>query len=264
MGKSDSLRVSDVRAAFRLIGDCRDLGSDPALWHQRMLEGLCDLFGVVQSSGGEAWWPRPGPLLQPVSAYSASLDPVAQEAHSAYHRDLGPIGDPVFCAIDSLRGKLVTRTRRELVSDADWYRSAAYDPYRKMGRIDHTLISVLQRTDQGATSVIALNRRLGERNFSAREVRLAKLFHAELGRLIGGPLASATDPTTKSLSPRLRQTLACLLEGDSEKQVAARLRLSRTTVHQYVTTLYRRFGVRSRAQLLAHAMKRRLLAESRP
>jgi DNA-binding NarL/FixJ family response regulator len=44
------------------------------------------------------------------------------------------------------------------------------------------------------------------------------------------------------------QTLACLLEGDSEKQVAARLGLSPATAHEYVTALYRHFGVQSRAQ----------------
>jgi DNA-binding NarL/FixJ family response regulator len=75
--------------------------------------------------------------------------------------------------------------------------------------------------------------------------------------LVGRALASANDPSPDSLAPRLRQTLACLLEGDSEKQIAARLRLSHATVHQYVTTLYRRFGVQSRGQLLSYVMKRK-------
>jgi len=60
----------------------------------------------------------------------------------------------------------------------------------------------------------------------------------------------------ESLSPRLRQTLAHLLEGDSEKEVAAQLGLSVPTTHQYVTTLYRHFGVRSRSQLIAHLLQR--------
>jgi DNA-binding CsgD family transcriptional regulator len=47
-----------------------------------------------------------------------------------------------------------------------------------------------------------------------------------------------------------------LLEGDSEKQHASRLGLSEATTHQYVTALYRHFGVQSRAQLMAHAIKR--------
>jgi len=59
---------------------------------------------------------------------------------------------------------------------------------------------------------------------------------------------------TSQLSPRLRQTLDGLLDGASEKEVAARLGVSSATVHQYVTSLYRRFGVRSRAALLASAL----------
>ena len=70
MTKSDSLRFRDVRALFRLIGECRDLGNEPRLWHRRMLEGLALLFGVVQATGGEALWERPGRHLRPVSAYS--------------------------------------------------------------------------------------------------------------------------------------------------------------------------------------------------
>jgi DNA-binding NarL/FixJ family response regulator len=104
--------------------------------------------------------------------------------------------------------------------------------------------------------VITVLRALGERDFSPRERRLLNFFHAELGPLIGGALVSATEPSPVKLSPRLRQTLAYLLEGDSEKQVADHLGLSHDTTHEYVTALYRHFGVKSRAQLMAHAIKR--------
>src|SRR5438445_163542 len=56
---------------------------------------------------------------------------------------------------------------------------------------------------------------------------------------------------THALSPRLSQTLQRLLSGESEKQIAAQLGLSRHTVHVYVKTLYRRFDVTSRPELLA-------------
>jgi DNA-binding NarL/FixJ family response regulator len=120
---------------------------------------------------------------------------------------------------------------------------------------------VCQVTAQGAASLIALIRQPGERDFSPRERALASLFHAELGRLIGRALVSGIEPGLGSLPPRLRQTLNCLLEGDSEKQVAARLGLSVSTVHQYVTMLYKRLGVRSRAELLAHVFRRRAAFE---
>ena len=109
----------------------------------------------------------------------------------------------------------------------------------------------------GGLSCLALGRARGDRDFSSRERRLMNFFHAELGALIGRSLVSACEPGPDGLSPRLRQTLACLLEGDSEKQVAARLRLSVPTIHQYVGALYRHFGVGSRGQLLAHFIQGR-------
>jgi DNA-binding CsgD family transcriptional regulator len=64
----------------------------------------------------------------------------------------------------------------------------------------------------------------------------------------GHPLLPAPLPT---LSPRMKQTLQRLLAGDSEKQIAARLGLSRHTVHVYVKALYKGFAVSSRGELLA-------------
>jgi DNA-binding CsgD family transcriptional regulator len=256
MSKADSLRLRDVRSVYRLIGECHDLGRNVALWHRRMLEGLSRLFEVIQAAGGEAWWDRPSHAVEPISVYSVSEEPGPDEVLRAYHRDGGPGNDPIFHAIQKLPDKLVTRTRRQLVPDIVWYRSASWGQYRRAAGIDHSLVSVFRISDDGATSVIALNREFGDRDFSPREQRLLNFFHAEIGRLIRGPLASDTEPGFDQLAPRLRQTLACLLDGNSEKQVAVRLGLSPATVHQYVTALYRRFGVRSRAQLLAYVLKR--------
>lgn len=53
------------------------------------------------------------------------------------------------------------------------------------------------------------------------------------------------------LSRREAQTLERLCRGESEKQVAEALAISRHTVHTYVKALYRRFDVTSRSELLA-------------
>jgi DNA-binding CsgD family transcriptional regulator len=66
--------------------------------------------------------------------------------------------------------------------------------------------------------------------------------HGRSGRLL---------PAGPDLAPRLRQTLDRLLAGDSEKQIASHLRLSKNTVHVYVKALYRRYEVCSRGELLA-------------
>jgi DNA-binding CsgD family transcriptional regulator len=256
MSPSGALRVQDVRDAHRLIGECREVGADPALWHRHMLEGFSRLLGVTQASGGEGRWARPAGGAQVVSAYEVSGDPTARAYLLAYQRANGAARDPIFAALAKLPGSQITRTRRQLVPDAAWYRSPSFDEYRRPARIDHELTSIYQVSVDGAISCISFNRAVGDRDFSTREQLLIEFFHAELGRLIGGVLVSATEPGLEGLSPRLHQTLACLLEGDSEKQVAARLGVSAPTVHQYATGLYRYFRVGSRAQLLAHAMRR--------
>lgn len=254
--KADLLRVQDVRDAYRLVGECRDLGSEPALWQPRMLEGLRRLIGAAAATGGEGQWPRPRGALEVISAFDSGLDWRTRERYLAYHRELGPAGDPFFRALQHVSGRLVTYARRQLVSKTAWYRSVCWNEYYRPARIDEQLTSVHQTSDAGAISAIAVIRASGEREFSRREQQLLNFFHGELGLLVGRSLVSRLEPSPEKLSLRLRQTLACLLEGDSEKQVAARLGLSHATTHQYVTALYRRFGVQSRAQLLAHVMKR--------
>ncbi|MGH7277249.1 MAG: helix-turn-helix transcriptional regulator [Candidatus Rokuibacteriota bacterium] len=221
-----------------------------------MFEGLCWLIGAVRAVGGEGRWVRPHRPVEPLSVFDSGLPRPNRERLLAYVRDHGPAADPMWQALQRVPDPLVTRTRRQLVSDTEWYRSVVFNEYLRPIGIGHRLKSVCQVSDGGAISVIDVQRALGEQDFSPREQRLLDVFHGELGRLIGHSLVSVTEPSVEELSPRLRQTLACLLEGDSEKQVAARLGLSHATTHQYVTALYRRFGVRSRAQLLAHALKR--------
>lgn len=57
------------------------------------------------------------------------------------------------------------------------------------------------------------------------------------------------------LSAREQEVLQGLLEGLSEKQVAARLGLAPDTVHTYVRRLYEKLKVNSRAELLSRAAK---------
>lgn len=65
------------------------------------------------------------------------------------------------------------------------------------------------------------------------------------------PIAPAESASLPNLSPRMRQTLQRLLAGDSEKQIAHHLGLSRHTVHVYVKALYKGFCVSSRGELLS-------------
>jgi hypothetical protein len=44
--RSDRLRLKDLRLAYRLIGECRELGSNPYAWRMHMLDGLRAMTGA--------------------------------------------------------------------------------------------------------------------------------------------------------------------------------------------------------------------------
>ena len=67
MGKSNSLRLRDLRDAFRLIGECRDLGAEVRSWREHLLIGLRRLVGAQVAMAGELRGDgmRPGSLRRP-------------------------------------------------------------------------------------------------------------------------------------------------------------------------------------------------------
>jgi DNA-binding NarL/FixJ family response regulator len=103
----------------------------------------------------------------------------------------------------------------------------------------------------GQAHGIALFRPPGEPGFKERDRRLLHLFHTELAPYLAIDLAQPGCDPVSDLSPRLREVLTALLDGDSEQQVAARLGLTRNTAHQYVKAVYRRLGANTRAELMA-------------
>jgi DNA-binding CsgD family transcriptional regulator len=263
MGKSRYLRLVDVRAAFRLVGECRDLGCDPVRWPPHMLAGLCRLVGARAGNGGELRLVRTHGSLEGSGYFDAGFGPGEGALYLEFLSTRGLYRHPGTTAYAAWRaakprpGRMSTKTRRQVVPDPEWYGSAFYNECHRVIRIDHCLGSVRELAPGGLYHGFSLYRPTGEPDFSERQRRLLHLFHAELGRLIGPVLVSPTDPYSPTrLPPRVRETLSCLLEGDGEKQAAARMGLSVPTVHQYVTALYRHFGVNSRAELLAHFLRR--------
>jgi DNA-binding CsgD family transcriptional regulator len=256
MARSGHLRVEDVRAALRLVGECRDLGHDPAVWIRHALEGLHGLVGARVVMGGEAHWVRPNGRITPLQFALVGLPPAVEGDFLRYIRGGGLDADVIGRQLKAIPSRHSTRTRRQLVPDRAWYRSQQYDGLHRPTGIDHCIGSLLELPG-GWAVMTGLHRAAGDRDFSARELELVHLFHEELGRLIGPVLVSAGDPFSPTrLPPRPRETLRCLLEGDGEKQAAARMGLSRETVHEYVKAVYRHYRVASRAELLTRVLRR--------
>jgi DNA-binding CsgD family transcriptional regulator len=263
MAKSGCLRLDDVRRALRLVGECRDLGYDPALWGRHLVAGLCRLTGARMGEGAEIHSTRPLGPIDGATYFDAGFQPWEFDLRAAFLRTYGVNRHPLGIwyrqwRMDTPRpDPLFVRTRRQLIPDRDWYDSVAYQGHHRVMGTDHLLTSRLEEPAPGWRTYLILHRTAGEPDFTTRQERLLGLVHAEVGRLIGPVLVSANDPFSPTrLPPRVRQTLTCLLEGDSEKQAAARMGLSSETVHQYVKALHRHYRVASRAELLARVIRR--------
>jgi DNA-binding CsgD family transcriptional regulator len=92
--------------------------------------------------------------------------------------------------------------------------------------------------------------------FSQREREIVNAMHAEMAWVYGHDLLM-TSPEALALPPRKRETLQYLLAGDRETQIAAKVEVSRTTIHNHVKSLYRHFNVASRRELLDKWPKRK-------
>jgi len=72
-------------------------------------------------------------------------------------------------------------------------------------------------------------------------------------------LASRLDTRSKRLSEREREVLRLVAGGQSNKQIAAKLRISERTAKFHVTAILNKLGAENRAQAVAIAAERRLL-----
>jgi len=257
MAQSGILRLRDVRAAFRLIGQCAELGADPWLWRERLFAGLCRLTGSVGAIGGESEGKFGGPDMRLYDVVYSGFDRSNRQRHQRY------LAEQAHCTIDvpmirfmAIHRTLTTRNHEQLIKQEEWHRSKMYNEFFRPSGIDDRILAVGElSTELDAPASfrhgISLYREVGGQSFSQRDRRLVHLVFSELTPLVGNKLATFRPRNQAPLSPRLRQVLDLLLSGCSDKEIAGESQLAVSTVREYVTTIYRRYGVSNRARLLA-------------
>ena len=261
MARSGHVRAEDVRAILKLVGECRDLGDDAPAWRAHFVAGLARLVGADLASAGEmagcrtaspsdlgvAHWMAPG-LADP-AVLAATADELRRD----------PAWAPVILRYLGLgfEGDAACLTRRDLLTDRDWYDTRDYQLAQRPCGLDHILwcFHPLEAAGDESSGLI-LCRAAGRRDFDARERAIVREAHAALAPLVGRALARYSEPSPRELPPRTRRVLACLLEGDGDKQVAARLGMSPLTVNAHTKAIYRHFRVRGRIELMARWLRR--------
>ncbi len=254
----DQQKVSlkDVRAVMRLIGECRELGADPEAWHAHLVRNMCRLVEAQVGIGANMLDFEKGKTPKGLSVYRTGWPTERSEALWNEYVGTVPVQrTPEYARLVGFTGTIVTRTRAQLYEDQLWYRSATYNEYHKQCGIDHYVFSILRRPNahesKDVYNTLWVHRAVGERGFTRRDWWLMRTIHAQIGEMMGRELAAPGQPGPGALSPRQRDVLDALLDGDSEKQIAARLKLSQPTVHEHVTAVYRHFEVSSRGELMS-------------
>jgi len=255
---SNRLRGQDLRAIYLLVGECCELGADPLVWRRHMLERLNAIFGAVSSIDIEA-------KIDPsVSGIGAKVDAAMTIDHfSKPERELmtrclrempmeaNPLGVKVVS--DCPPGGAVAAIRSERVSYDEWIQCQIWTDYFDPIGWDDMMVAVVMHS--AGFRFCNLTRRRGDARFPARSARVLELFVRELAAIPPTRLAPMSGASLFDLPPRQRDVLTAMAQGDNEKQIAARLGITRNTVHEHVRRLFERYGVASRGELLVRAAR---------
>ena len=78
---------------------------------------------------------------------------------------------------------------------------------------------------------------------------------AKLVQRLRAPVVPAQSPGYESLTPRERETLAWLAQGDSNKQIARTMNVAESTVKVHVQNILRKLELHSRVQAAVYAVE---------
>ncbi len=106
-------------------------------------------------------------------------------------------------------------------------------------------------------SVIRLQRRGARTAFSERERMIVHVLFQQVDWLHRDGGEVETREVSVELTPRERQIVNLLLNGESRDSIAAQLGLSRYTINAYFRDIYRHFGVSARTELMARFIRGR-------
>jgi DNA-binding CsgD family transcriptional regulator len=261
MSTSDRVSLAGELAAVRLVNECRELGDDAGAWQRRLVAGLLELTGGMVAAVGPSP-PHQRSRLDRLPEWVAGQtgggwpSPEIRDRWLAWGRDPERIAaHPAVVRFFARPEPTLSLTRRELVDDRPWDRSAFINEHLRADGMDEGLVSRSAVPVVGGGYTLTVVRAAGERPFGVAAGRLVAHVQRELAPHLGRSLLLTVQPNRHGLSPRLRQALDCLLDGDGEKQVALRLGVHPTTAHDHVKRLYRHFGVCTRAELLAYFLR---------
>ena len=248
------LRYQQVRALVRLVGEVREIHRLDPSRPRHLIAGLNLIVGAT--AGGcvidSDFVPAGRGSFRPavLDGWEASTLP-ALSILDSHGSAFSPLVRGLMQRCPLTPGAVFTATRQELVADSSWYEDPYVRDHLLPTHLDHAIYSSARSASPKVVQGLGFHREKKDRPFDARDRALIQLFHLEFGALLLPSQPSVASSTQARLAPRQRQVLELLLEGLADKEIAERLGISRHTVNQYTKVIYRRFGVTSRALLMA-------------
>lgn len=190
------------------------------------------------------WLPTEATLHGPEKAERLTI---AREWHTSARLARA---EPTVRAVAAGAGRLRAHLRRDLGTARELARAPSAALLESLDLIDrmHGALPIARDVELH----VVFDRTRGEGRFRARDRELLTVLLRALGHVArNAARARGYVDASRPLSPRGRVVLRALLSGDSEKEAAARLSLTVRSFHQYVVSVYRAFGVRSRAELIS-------------
>jgi DNA-binding CsgD family transcriptional regulator len=259
--------LNDISETMKLVREVCDRWDEPKAWREHLLQGACRLLNgnvgmiLTDDAATPGWFGRLSviSLVGLPESVQAMVQPSMQLMDQ---RKIDDVSDNLMPGMMILNEQMhrqgwVTTAANQYLDQAEYHSSPMYLNFRKQMDCDDFVVSIRVVDFPKRPEAIGIDRPHGAQPFGQREVTLLKLLHDEVAPLVGVRLTTEAHLCRDGLSKRLRETLALLLEGHSEKQVAAAMQLHVRTVHDYVTLLYRHFQVSSRAELMAYFVRRK-------
>lgn len=248
---AENVSVHALRSLLRLVSDLKDLPDGSVEQRRLALSRLSLLLGANVALWIEIPHIEGGvPVLDcPIDMGWGTTSERAVFRHYLSHQR--ELIDPACMRVaEALSAGRSTVLRSDVIGDREWYGSEHVQDIRRAARVDSFMLAFRLRPG-GRISTISLHRPWNDLPFTPTDRAILDAFRRESPWLDSEP---ATPLHDVALSPRLTAVLRALLRGLSEKEVASELDLSPHTTHDYVKSLYRRLGVRSRAELLARSL----------
>jgi DNA-binding CsgD family transcriptional regulator len=241
------IRVFRARAAIRLVGEVREIGTGTEAGRRHLVDGLSALLGCAVGGAVRDTSYGPGLKAGIAEATLTGFDREIIDVFQTHHTrgsDFNPFHGALMRRLGTTVDEVITSTDSEMVARKEWDGSAWINEYVRPARVDHFVGSV-RLLGRAECMGFGFMRAAGDRPFSEEDREVLHLVHLGVGRFFPAP-----SPRTL-LAPRVRDTLDVLLSGATDKEIAAKLRISPHTVRQYVKSILRAYGVSSRAQLIA-------------